>query len=423
MQGPYYNQDLSYAQGVRYRVNYGSPKWDYYTDASLKLSTYRERSFASDGHLPTTWFARKASFAGVYFTMQYEGHPSYESWSRRLGVAPKYPWLFTTPWMNWWDQSELTNTKPNIDSSGLAEANDKMYGRIATTQYGYGEELAELTESVSYVTGTALKLGRVLRDVRKGKFSSFVRRATRTPTSKVPVRERALAISRDRARKKRRANRPPSRKDWKKLRPDDRWLELQFAVTPLIGSVSTALDLYKKGIEYSTPIVTYEGKADHYHPFAQYLTGTMNGEKITRSGGSSVVHRVKSAFRIDDPGLVAIKELGLSNPLEWAWAVVPFSFVADWVLPIGKALSLMTALIGQTFLWCTESISVKASLALNLLADQYSTRYYLDDEYYTVIAYNRRTRQSLPIWTPRIKSPFSWWKGVTAGALLTSIKL
>jgi hypothetical protein len=32
------------------------------------------------------------------------------------------------------------------------------------------------------------------------------------------------------------------------------------------------------------------------------------------------------------------------NPLEWAWEVIPFSFVVDWAIPIGDALSSLDAL-------------------------------------------------------------------------------
>lgn len=35
--------------------------------------------------------------------------------------------------------------------------------------------------------------------------------------------------------------------------------------------------------------------------------------------------------------------LGLTNPWEVAWELVPFSFIADWFIPIGKALSALDA--------------------------------------------------------------------------------
>jgi hypothetical protein len=39
-------------------------------------------------------------------------------------------------------------------------------------------------------------------------------------------------------------------------------------------------------------------------------------------------------------------ELGLTNPLSVAWEVVPFSFVVDWFLPIGKYLQSLTDFVG-----------------------------------------------------------------------------
>jgi hypothetical protein len=36
--------------------------------------------------------------------------------------------------------------------------------------------------------------------------------------------------------------------------------------------------------------------------------------------------------------------IDLGNPIEWAWELIPFSFVVDWALPVGNYLTALFAL-------------------------------------------------------------------------------
>lgn len=56
--------------------------------------------------------------------------------------------------------------------------------------------------------------------------------------------------------------------------------------------------------------------------------------------------RIKFHYRVDNEILRTLSQLSLTNPLEVAWELVPFSFVVDWMLPIGDYLSNMSALHG-----------------------------------------------------------------------------
>jgi hypothetical protein len=44
--------------------------------------------------------------------------------------------------------------------------------------------------------------------------------------------------------------------------------------------------------------------------------------------------------------IVSLASLGVTNPLEIAWELVPFSFVVDWALPVGQYLSSLDAMFG-----------------------------------------------------------------------------
>lgn len=52
-------------------------------------------------------------------------------------------------------------------------------------------------------------------------------------------------------------------------------------------------------------------------------------------------------------GTRALNQLGLVNPLSIAWELTPFSFVIDWLLPIGSVLRALSAPAGLKFVDCS----------------------------------------------------------------------
>lgn len=55
-----------------------------------------------------------------------------------------------------------------------------------------------------------------------------------------------------------------------------------------------------------------------------------------------------------------LNQLGLVNPASLVWELIPYSFVIDWVLPIGPVLSAMTAPAGLDFVGGSTSRRVRA---------------------------------------------------------------
>jgi hypothetical protein len=60
-------------------------------------------------------------------------------------------------------------------------------------------------------------------------------------------------------------------------------------------------------------------------------------------------------------GTRALNQLGLANPVSLAWELVPWSFVVDWVLPIGPCLSALTAPAGLVFVNGSVALRQSAS--------------------------------------------------------------
>lgn len=49
--------------------------------------------------------------------------------------------------------------------------------------------------------------------------------------------------------------------------------------------------------------------------------------------------------------------MGLTNPLEVTWELLPFSFVADWFLPIGDYVSILDSTLGYILKGGTNTVS------------------------------------------------------------------
>lgn len=76
--------------------------------------------------------------------------------------------------------------------------------------------------------------------------------------------------------------------------------------------------------------------------------------------------RTKLFARIDPnwQGARSLNQLGLLNPFGLAWELVPWSFVVDWLLPIGPVLNALSAPAGLIFV--DGSTAMKASETMSL---------------------------------------------------------
>jgi len=80
-------------------------------------------------------------------------------------------------------------------------------------------------------------------------------------------------------------------------------------------------------------------------------------------------------YAVTSPAVASAKEIGLTNPLLIAWELLPFSFVADWFIPLGSYIGNMDATIGCTFESGYRTVFQKAESISNVFGnglDQYS---------------------------------------------------
>jgi hypothetical protein len=140
------------------------------------------------------------------------------------------------------------------------------------------------------------------------------------------------------------------------------WLELQYGWRPLLSDVygsaeliaqkriSEIIDRAVASSTYSNEINTKELNPQGYWNWVRYLKG-------------KVEYTIKYVvyFSSSSPAIHTLAQVGISNPELLAWELLPWSFVADWFIPIGNYLGSFDATNGLTFQKGTRTVFIKQS--------------------------------------------------------------
>lgn len=131
------------------------------------------------------------------------------------------------------------------------------------------------------------------------------------------------------------------------------WLEYRFGLLPLIADAQASFSAFAK-IMGSTPSVSrVTATFTNKQSFESVITGLSDFEPLSPVGTNysyvSTKRRIGLTFTIDNQAVNVMSQLGLTAPVALAWELVPFSFVVDYFLPIGKAIQAFSAFDGLSF--------------------------------------------------------------------------
>lgn len=267
----------------------------------------------------------------------------------------------------------------------------------------YAQSFAERGQTARLVASSATKFARGLSQLRKGNIEGFAE---------------SLGFAYSKKRK------------FKGIQ--EAWLETQYGWKPLLSDVhGIAKDLFEK--DKASPNryrVTVRGSANDAS-IKQLVNQVHSIGGDMRYDATQTLNR-GSRCRLDyyqsNPMLGTLSSMGLTNPAELAWELLPWSFVADWFLPIGNYLSSWDADLGYSF--CGGSVTDRyewrvqnhrvyraaVSCALNGVSYWESTGH---DLYRKKV--ERRVYSSSPMPRfPGFKNPFSLVHAANAIALLGS---
>jgi hypothetical protein len=131
------------------------------------------------------------------------------------------------------------------------------------------------------------------------------------------------------------------------------WLEIQYGWRPLIQDVYESQKAYS-ALTDKTRLSRFISSRSHTYDVVSYPSGTWHSkveQKIVLS---------KQVIYVAKEKLSTPRSLGLADPRSVAWELIPFSFVADWFIPIGSyldALACIPNLEGEFVI--TSKIAIK----------------------------------------------------------------
>lgn len=296
---------------------------------------------------------------------------------RESGLFTHAPALNFGPYMS---SSLQVQSSFNTDN----RCNTEALLKLKDMKVNFGEALAESRSTVNLLADSASTALRALLQARKGNWRGV---------------HKTLGLK----------GKPLVNGSWS----SSKWLEYQFGWMPLLSDVYGASELFKEGLRKKAQL------------FSVVRTITENGDIVSTNGGMNPSGetqrktRVKLYARVADQDIQNLTSLGLLDPLQVAWAVVPWSFAIDWFLPVGNFLEALGATRGLTFVGGFRSWRVTGKVTHQwrpiYLGYGGTGSYEVHAEFHGI----RRVRlYSFPSPIPYFKSPFSTSHAVSAAALI-----
>lgn len=203
----------------------------------------------------------------------------------------------------------------------------------------------------------------------------------------------------------------------------ERWLEVQYGWKPLISDIAGSYDVLVKGMETRPQYfgVSRNIKVDVPLPYPSKW-GVTN---IICSGKRSQHWHAKIYATVDDFTAITTSALGLqftpSNMLFLGWNLIPYSFVVDWILPIGDWLDALDAFQGYRFLAGYTSVYAKEDLTFETRPDKVGCVGSIPYSW-KATGYVREPMSGFPLPLPYVKNPLSSSHVTSALALFNQMR-
>lgn len=303
------------------------------------------------------------------------------------GVTPAGGQLVRTPF-------DVGQGFPGADDSILNRLELKVMNKLAAVDVNIGAELGESRETLRMLASTAKSVAAAFRAIKRGDAGGLAK---------------ALGAS-----------------DKKGLLPNmadqigKRRLEFEYGWKPLIQTTANLVDRFGKGLKRAH---VFSARCIHSesYPVSMDLAEPYWVSKV--SGSSKRLHIVKIFASPKSETLDALGQFGLTNPAGIIWELVPYSFVADWFIPVGDMLEAASLSMSADCLGgyraCFQEQSISTVERIDEASGEGSFHGSLANSTYRSRGYQRKAYGTSFPWPKLItKSPFGDDHILNAGALL-----
>lgn len=251
------------------------------------------------------------------------------------------------------------------------------------------------------------------------------------------------------------------RKDWKGVaywlgvplkkfkdgtKPAEAWLEFHFGWAPIVSDMVDAANFLATVGEHKPRLRVAAGARLKDTGTAKVTTLRIPGGNTDFGGNWPLKQRMRLEtltdykiicwYELDQGWLRDLAKIGFTNPAELIYNTAAFTWLTEWLIPLGEVLSGLDATIGLKFLSGTETTYQKASLKMvgdpvvNITAGTNYPGQRLDRPPVAefVVRGGSRTQSSRVVLTSTpfpsflwIENPFSPWRIATSAALMRQL--
>jgi hypothetical protein len=191
----------------------------------------------------------------------------------------------------------------------------------------------------------------------------------------------------------------------------DEWLKLQYGWKPTMGDIYAAADaVERRSTDGIADRCTVTGTAhDEVDTVVQTNAAGVNNQ-ISISRRNYFKASVSLSYTMDNPAMIRLSQLGITNPAYLVWEEIPFSFVVDWFLPVGNMLNSWTADFGWKFLggsYSRKTRSTSRSVGLTHGPGFFDGVSGSFNYYQTAEVFNRNVYATSPVPGVHLKNPIS----------------
>lgn len=244
-----------------------------------------------------------------------------------------------------WAWSVFYGGNRPMSEKALFTANDhnellnKLYTKVRGTDFNMGILLGEGHKTLAMISDNAIRVAKGYYHLRHGDISGALR-SLKEGASRAPLTKRFSSAK--------------SHELYPNFVSDvhdiaGKVLEFQYGVRPLLNDVYNAAGMLASKLELPFTSVMRVG-IQRKVTTPRVISGNYwnNAQTYFGPGGCKVTQYledgewIKATFtEADIPSIPS--QLGLYDPLSVMWELTPYSFVADWFIPIGPALEARTA--------------------------------------------------------------------------------
>lgn len=193
----------------------------------------------------------------------------------------------------------------------------------------------------------------------------------------------------------------------------NRWLEAQYGWKPLVSDIFGAIEKLEDKVFSDTD---HRLKRCSKTIVEHYSGARQNGlgEWYTFVEDHQWEIHLKAIYRISSADYARAAQYGITNPALLVWELIPYSFVVDWLIPVGGWLESLDALTGIELLGVFPSHKLTVSTTLK----------YNDVPVTHHMSETSRNGKRLTLDLPRLTyKPSTSWKAVANGlALLRQLR-